>query len=62
MKFRIDIFTWDDPNKAASQHDIAYFKTKKAAIEYGKAQKAENKTAFLLRKLVNDKYEVLQKI
>lgn len=62
MKFRVDVFTWDNPHEAASQHDITYHKTKKSAIEYGKSQRAENKAVFLLREFSNEKYDVLQKI
>ena len=62
MKFRIDVFTWDNPYEAASQHDITYHKTKKEAVEYGKTQRAENRAVFLLRKAYGEKYDVIQKI
>lgn len=62
MKYRIDVFTWENPYEAASQHDITYHKTKKAAMEYGKTQRAENKAVYLLREVIDGKCEVLQKI
>lgn len=62
MRFRIDVFTWDNPYEAASGHDITYHKTKREAIEYGKTQRAENKAVFLLREVIEGKCEVLQKI
>lgn len=52
-EYRVDTF---------SNHKKHYFETEKEAVEYGKAQTEKGKVAFLLKHLIDDKYEVVSEI
>lgn len=52
-EYRVDTF---------GKHDKHYFDTEKEAIEYGKAQTEKGKVAFLLKHLIDNKYDVVSEI
>ena len=47
---------------AFSNHETHYFETEKEAIEYGKTQVKKGKVAFLLKHLIDNKYDVVSEI
>ena len=52
-EYRVDTF---------SDHEKHYFYTEKEAIEYGRTQVEKGKVAFLLKHLINNKYDVVSEI
>ena len=51
--YRVDIF-------APRQHSISYFQTEEEAMDFGNKSKRPNTIIFLLRHLIDDKYDVLK--
>lgn len=52
-KYRVDTF---------SKHEKHYFDTEREAIEYGKAQAEKGKVVFLLKHVLDSKYDVVSEI
>lgn len=53
-KYRVDTFS--------NNHEKHYFDTEKDAIKYGKTQAEKSKNVFLLKHVVDNKYDVVSKI
>lgn len=53
-EYRVDTFS--------NNHEKHYFGTEKDAIEYGKAQAEKGKVAFILKHLIDNKYDVVSEI